>query len=46
MQPILGFLELGLIVLAWTMIWQFIIKAWAGNHKDLPAAQGLAAVVN
>jgi hypothetical protein len=46
MGPMLGFLELGLIVLAWTLIWQFTIKAWTGNHPDLPAAQGLAAIAN
>lgn len=40
----LGFLELGLIILAWNIVWDFITKAWAGKHREHPAAQGLAAV--
>lgn len=44
MTPILGFLELGLIILAWSIFWNFVIKGWTGIHPNTPAAQGLAAV--
>lgn len=44
MTPILGFVELGLIVLAWSLFWNFTIKGWCARHADHPAAQGLAAV--
>lgn len=46
MQPVLGFIELGVIVLAWSLVWQFIIKGWTGNHPGTAAAQGLAALNN
>lgn len=46
MSSVLGFLELGLIILAWSMFWQFVFKGWAGAHPELPAAQGLAALMN
>lgn len=44
MNSMLGFVELGLIILAWSLVWNFILKGWAGNHASHPAAQGLAAV--
>jgi hypothetical protein len=40
----LGFIELGAIVLAWTIVWNFAIKAFAALHPDNPAATGLVAV--
>lgn len=44
MNPVMGFIELGVIVLAWSLVWNFLIKGWTANHPNMPAAQGLAAV--
>lgn len=41
---ILGFFELGAIILAWTIVWNFIIKGFTGNHTDNAAATGLASI--
>lgn len=41
---VIGFLELGAIVLAWTILWNFVIKSFCAEHADIPAVQGLAAV--
>jgi hypothetical protein len=46
MNAVLGFIELGALVLAWMILWQFLVKGWTGAHPNLPAAQGLAAIVN
>jgi hypothetical protein len=46
MNTVLGFVELGAMILAWTILWQFLIKGWTGSHPNLPAAQGLAAITN
>jgi hypothetical protein len=45
MSPILGFLELGLIILGWMIFWTFVVKGWAVRHPDLPAAQGISALM-
>lgn len=45
MASVIGFLELGGIVLAWLIVWKFAIKGFAARHADSPAAQGIAAVV-
>lgn len=41
---VLGFFELGAIILAWTIIWNFLIKGFTARHADSPAMQGLAAI--
>lgn len=46
MNVVMGFIELGAIILAWTIIWNFLIKGFTGAYSDSPAAQGLAAVYN
>jgi len=40
----LGFFELGAIILAWTIVWSFLLKGVTARHADQPAAQGFAAV--
>jgi len=45
-NTVLGFVELGALVLAWWIFWSFTIKGWTGAHPNLPAAQGLAAITN
>jgi hypothetical protein len=40
---LIGFFELGAIVLAWMLIWNFMIKGVTAHHADQPWAQGLAA---
>lgn len=46
MNAALGFVELGAIVLAWSIIWNFVIKGFTGRHADNPAAQGMAAILH
>jgi hypothetical protein len=41
---VLGFVELGAIVLAWMIIWNFIFKPFTALHAGNPAADGFAAV--
>ena len=43
-SSVLGFFELGAIILAWTIVWNFLVKGFAAQHPDSPAVQGLAAV--
>lgn len=40
---VLGFFELGAIILAWTILWNFLLKGLTAQHADAPWAQGLAA---
>jgi len=40
---LIGFIELGAIVLAWMLIWNFLVKGVTAHHADSPWAQGLAA---
>jgi hypothetical protein len=40
---VLGFFELGAIILAWTIVWNFLIKGITARYADQPWAQGLAA---
>jgi hypothetical protein len=42
---IIGFLELGAIILAWMIFWNFLIRSFTANHSNNVAAQGLAAVL-
>lgn len=43
-QTVLGFFELGAIILAWVIVWSFLVKGITARHADAPWAQGLAAV--
>jgi hypothetical protein len=45
MTSVLGFIELGAIVLAWFIVWSFLIKGVCALHAGNAAADGLAAVV-
>lgn len=40
---VLGFLELGGIILAWMIFWNFLIRGFTAQHANNPALQGLAA---
>jgi hypothetical protein len=46
MASVIGFLELGAIILAWMISWNFVIKAFTGLHSGSPAADGLAAILH
>jgi hypothetical protein len=41
---LIGFIELGGVVLAWMIFWTYLIKSWTAHHRDSKPAQGLAAV--
>lgn len=43
---VLGFVELGGIVLAWMIFWLFLTKAYVAHHNNNPAASGLAAILH
>ena len=43
---LMGFIELGGIVLAWMVFWNYLIKGFTANHSDNVAAQGLAAILH
>lgn len=40
---VLGFVELGGIVLAWMIFWNFLIRGFTANHSNSVPVQGLAA---
>lgn len=40
---LLGFFELGAIILAWVILWNFLIKGVTAHHANAAWAQGLAA---
>lgn len=42
-MSVLGFLELGGIILAWMIVWNFLIKGITARHANSAWAQGLAA---
>ena len=44
MQGVISFIELGALILAWVIVWNFVIKGFTGLHRDNAAASGLAAV--
>jgi len=46
MAGVIGFLELGAIILAWMIFWNFVIKGFTGLHGGSPAADGLAAILH
>jgi hypothetical protein len=41
---LVGFVELGGIVLAWVMFWNYLIRSFTASHSNSPWAQGLAAL--
>lgn len=43
---VLGFFELGAIILAWSIFWNWFLKGLTARYATLPAAQGLAAVTH
>jgi hypothetical protein len=43
-QGVLGFFELGLIILMWNIFWTFLLKGITARYADSAWAQGLAAV--
>jgi len=44
MNAAMGFVELGFVVLAWSILLGFLIKGITAQHSDKPWAQGLAAL--
>ncbi|MGH8402939.1 MAG: hypothetical protein ACRESO_05990 [Gammaproteobacteria bacterium] len=38
------FFELGAIILAWNIFWNFLLRGFTAQHPDSPAIQGLAAI--
>jgi hypothetical protein len=46
MAGLLGFIELGAIILAWMIVWNFVLKGFSGIHAGAPAADGLAAILH
>lgn len=40
----ISFIELGGVVLAWVMFWNYLIGAFTTHHANSPAAQGFAAL--
>jgi hypothetical protein len=44
MEGILGFFELGAIILMWTIFWNWLLKGLMARYSEYPAVQGLAAV--
>lgn len=42
----LGFIELGGIVLAWWIFWEYLLTAFMAHHSNWPAMQGLAAIIH
>jgi hypothetical protein len=42
---VISFVELGAIILAWWIVWNFAIKGFTALHASNPAASGLAAVL-
>ena len=44
MNNVIGFIELGGIVLAWNIFWNFLIKQFTAHYSNSNAMSGLAAV--
>lgn len=42
---VMGFFELGAIILAWMILWNYLIRGWTAIHSNNVAAQGLAVSV-
>lgn len=43
---VMGFFELGAIILAWNILWSYLIRSWTANHSNNVAAEGLASVMH
>lgn len=41
---VISFVELGGIIVAWMIFWNYVIGAFTGLHADSPAAQGFNAI--
>lgn len=39
------FLYLGVVVLAWVVVWKYLFHGFLARHADSPWAQGASAVV-
>ncbi len=44
MNTVMGFVELGFVILAWTIILNFLLKGITARYANSPWAQGLAAI--
>lgn len=44
MGVVTGFVELGIVILAWTIILNFLMKGITARYSNSPWAQGLAAI--
>ncbi len=44
MTGVMGFVELGIVILAWTIILNFLLKGITARYSNSPWAQGLAAI--
>lgn len=44
MNAVMGFAELGIVILAWTIILNLLLKGITARYADSPWAQGLAAI--
>lgn len=40
---LIGFIELGGIILAWMIVWNILIGAFAAHHSNWTSMQGLQA---
>lgn len=45
-NSLLGFIELGGIVLAWLIFWNYLLGGFMAHHSDWPSMQGLAAILH
>jgi hypothetical protein len=43
---VLGFLELGAIILAWIIVWNFVLRAFTAEHSGSPIVDGLSAILH
>jgi hypothetical protein len=43
---LIGFVELGGIVLAWMIFWMYLLRSFTANHSNSTWAQGLAAAIH
>lgn len=45
LTSIIGFVELGGIILAWMILWNYLIRGVTAHHSESPVMQGLASVL-
>lgn len=41
---VISFIELGGIIIAWMIFWNYLIGSFTGTHSNSPAAQGFVAL--